>query len=423
MRWFIVVFILLHTVLWYHHLGSMFFNTTELGDLTVTATRPLEPAFILTGEPHPPLWYVFLHIWSGVFGIGPLVSRIPALFFSICLIFLLYRYLPASQRFFSTLLISISPFLLLWSRTAEKDTLFIFLTFALYASFVRRKHFLFFLLLLATMQTHFYSMYLIAVIWVYLLLKRDARLMKYSLFFIAGFLAYAPQFFMGLEDGFLAPPFDEPEYDMLPAEGHFFNSVYLYMYEKGMDWYGLGMLVLFYGVFFTRKRSLFAKLFFLGIPLIIFVQSFFMFVQFYQFLFMLPFYIVFFIRYASRLRIAPLLIIAFVVLSVAGIPSTLAHKTKIDFADFAGEQNTLVVVNGYTGLTLGYYSDAKYIALHYPDFMHLADLQEENIVVYYSVEVRYVDENFFEGQIFDYLKEHCNEMDYSGMYFCSRITE
>ena len=114
---------------------------------------------IVKYDAHPPLFNVFLRIWSTFFGTGEFFLRLPSLIFGILTILLSYilvkKALGKTSGLICALLISINPFLISYSTEARSYSFYGFITLLTFYLLINRKVLLFLISSIFLLFTHY----------------------------------------------------------------------------------------------------------------------------------------------------------------------------------------------------------------------------------------------------------------------------
>lgn len=145
---------------------------------------------------HPPLYYLFMDVWTSLFGYSEIALRMPSVFASLCAgIFvckstkiLFHRHAHVERgAFFATLFFLLNPLIVYYSQEARMyalATCFISVSFYL---FLRKKIILSTFFNLFAFYTFYGSLFYILSMWLFLLVRRDWKSLGFSmLVFAAG---------------------------------------------------------------------------------------------------------------------------------------------------------------------------------------------------------------------------------------------
>jgi 4-amino-4-deoxy-L-arabinose transferase-like glycosyltransferase len=135
---------------------------------------PAMHAELIKDVVHPPLHYYLLHIWMGLFGLGPMQARLLSVLFgalSVAVIYKLAEYLFDRQTaILSALFLGVSQTGIHYSQEARPYAQFLFLTLCSAVLFVQALHnrraatwWLFVASAVALLYTHYYSVFVFAV--------------------------------------------------------------------------------------------------------------------------------------------------------------------------------------------------------------------------------------------------------------------
>ena len=389
-----------------------------------------------TGEPHPPFWYLILGLWN-LIGIGAVVSRILPLIFGVLSIIFMYKLgkLMFGSRVgeISCLILSMSPYLIFYSRTVERYSLFVFLAILNFYAFI--KYFkrgsggnLVFLFLssLVLMQTHFYGLFLLSVELIYVFFKQRSKFLKvFIVFFVIG-LSFIPQIIVTLDKGAYEYPYDEPWHDIIiPLDAGVFSNLFHHLVVDGIGWYGLVMLIWFYYLFFRNFRFI-SGLFFLLLPLLMFVLSFFINIRYYQFIFLLPFFVLFFSKYAANFKKYSFIGVV-IVLSCFGIVDQYDDKSRVvdnlEIIELNWGLGDIVICDGYYARNIEYYTTLRY---HNYSFLELSNpgpivskekLKFNRVWIVYNDDLRRNDRFHFDYSTIGWIEKNCEHVE-GGFYVC-----
>lgn len=233
-----------------------------------------------SNDPHPPLYYLVLQFWQGIFGVSEFAVRsLSLLFFLLAIIFTYLFSLNFSRQtaFFSSLLVATLFFSVSYAQEVRMYSLFLFLLslslfmqFSILKSFVIKKAFIYSAVLVLLLYTHHYAILWVSFLLLYWLLNKP--LFKEWLFVVlATFLLYLPgltylfkQFLVLSSDknetfvAWLEMP--NPSYEIFDITfQQFFFYQYLSNEYLGYLACGIGLLVILAPIFIyfsRRKKSL-----------------------------------------------------------------------------------------------------------------------------------------------------------------------
>ncbi len=143
---------------------------------------------------HPPLYYIIMKLWTGVFGYSEIALRFPSVIFSLLTGYFVYligkKIRNQDLAFWATAFFLFNPLIVYYSQEARMYALaLLFLTIALYyflKSLQSRNLtslILFSLFIILSFYTFYGSVFLIAAFFIFLVLKK-----KYRLFLISGLI-------------------------------------------------------------------------------------------------------------------------------------------------------------------------------------------------------------------------------------------
>jgi len=157
----------------------------------------------LESDANPPLYYLILHFWIKIFGDSEFSVRFPSVIFGSATIFIVFKLLSSFDRevaLLSSLLTSISTFLVFYSQEARAYSLFLMISTLSYLFLLEAlkrgemKFFIFYTLSVVLMlYTHIYSFFIVFSHIVFVLLCYANRIKKFSFFFSLSLLFYIPR--------------------------------------------------------------------------------------------------------------------------------------------------------------------------------------------------------------------------------------
>ena len=113
----------------------------ELYTITERGSAPLLELLTMTSDPHPPLYYLFVHGWVSAFGSGPTPARVLSILFSVGVIwgvYLLARALYDDRTaLLSALLVAVSTLHIHFGRTVRMYSLFALMAVLSWYGYVR----------------------------------------------------------------------------------------------------------------------------------------------------------------------------------------------------------------------------------------------------------------------------------------------
>ncbi len=437
---FIIFSMLIFLSLAFFNLSEKNLNEEELSILDVSS-RPISYNFIRTGVPHPPLWFFILHFWNISFGIGSVSSRILPIIFGLLSIFMIHKLAKFmfNQKVanLSAFFLAICPILIDYSRIVDKYSLFIFLSIINFYTFIRflkdgtKKNWIF---LLASSfflaQTHFYSMFLFFVEFLYLLFNPHCRckIKKVSFIFLIVGCTFIPQLLLTIKYGLFDFPYNEPWHDMLfpPNTNTIFNLFY-HIVIGGIKWFGVLMLALFYFIYIrTKDKNLLSNLLFIFLPILFFILSFFINIRHYQIIFLLPFYLLYFSKYLHTIsvNIKHVIILIIIILSTIGISDVYAKKHDISYINYIEsnfKEGDVLYVDGFKAFEIEYHSNLKYKNFTFYDFSDpgkISNSAEGRNWFIYNGEIKNNDLYYFNNSTITWLRNNCNETEIKDIYIC-----
>jgi mannosyltransferase len=157
----------------------------------------------LESDANPPLYYLILHLWIKIFGDSEFSVRFPSLIFGSATIFIVFKLLSSFDgeiALLSSLLTSISTFLVFYSQEARAYSLFLMisaLSYLFLLEALRKGETKFFILytlsVVLMLYTHIYSFFVVFSHIVFVSLCYINRIKKFSLFFSLSLLFYIPR--------------------------------------------------------------------------------------------------------------------------------------------------------------------------------------------------------------------------------------
>ena len=129
---------------------------------------------------HPPLYYLFMKLWTNFFGYSEIALRMPSVLFSLLTGYVIYLI----GGIWSVAFFLFNPLIVYYSQEARMYMMVtFFLTASLYYFLKSKNLILFNLFLILSFYTFYGSIFLIATIFIYLLYKK-----RYKMFFVSCFL-------------------------------------------------------------------------------------------------------------------------------------------------------------------------------------------------------------------------------------------
>ena len=129
---------------------------------------------------HPPLYYLFMKLWTNFFGYSEIALRMPSILFSLLTGYVIYLI----GGIWSVAFFLFNPLIVYYSQEARMYMMVtFFLTASLYYFLKSKNLILFNLFLILSFYTFYGSIFLIATIFIYLLYKK-----RYKMFFVSCFL-------------------------------------------------------------------------------------------------------------------------------------------------------------------------------------------------------------------------------------------
>jgi len=125
----------------------------------------------LPGDFHPPLYYLILKLWSGLFGYSEIALRFPSIIFGILTIYVVYligkSLFSKNVGLVASLFLATSGLHVYYSQEARMYSLAALLVSLLTYLFLRKKWFLFSITLAALSMTDYISLLIIPVFWLF----------------------------------------------------------------------------------------------------------------------------------------------------------------------------------------------------------------------------------------------------------------
>ncbi len=138
---------------------------------------------------HPPLYYLMLKSWTGVFGYSEISLRMPSVIFSLITIYIVYL-LAGSKAAWLT---GLNPLLIYYSQEARMYSMVTMLLIAALYFFKQKKYLWFNVLAFLSFATFYGSVFLLAALALYLLInKRFKELIISNIGLAAAILALSP---------------------------------------------------------------------------------------------------------------------------------------------------------------------------------------------------------------------------------------
>ncbi|HLD86803.1 MAG TPA: glycosyltransferase family 39 protein [Candidatus Nanoarchaeia archaeon] len=155
-----------------HHIGESGYNEDESFSIQLASQKPGAILSNIEDEPHPPLYYLLLHYWMGMFGISPTSTRSLSVFFGVASIFLMYwmgRLLFDEETgIIAALVLALSAFHIAHSQESRMYSLMVMLTLASMIFFIKiirecsNRHLGFYLASsILLLYTHIYGIFII----------------------------------------------------------------------------------------------------------------------------------------------------------------------------------------------------------------------------------------------------------------------
>lgn len=170
-------------------------------------------------EPHPPLYWVFLHFWTCLFGDSEVILRIPSAFFGCFSIFIIYylakKYFDEKTALIAICFISINSGLLLYHQIARGNSIAIALSLVSFSLFLdifinydtkkksqKKKEILYCIFSLTAMYLHYSALFAIVshgLFASYLVIKNKKILNKYLYIYSFLSISFIPQVFIAIK--------------------------------------------------------------------------------------------------------------------------------------------------------------------------------------------------------------------------------
>ena len=164
----------------------------------------------LPGDFHPPLYYLLLRLWSGIFGYSEIALRIPSVVFGVLTIYVIYligkKIYDKKTAIVASALLATSGLHIYYSQEARMYSLATFLA-SLSVYLFLQESWIFFSVILALLgMTDYVSLIILPAIWVYAIVrKRNKAWWKKFLIshipLIAVFAVWMPTFLRQLKNG------------------------------------------------------------------------------------------------------------------------------------------------------------------------------------------------------------------------------
>ena len=193
--------------IWFDEAGSAYYAKQNTGQL-IEAVSKIDCT--------PPLYYVILHYWTGMFGDSEFSLRFPSVLFSLFSIYILYKIgillFNKNVGLLSSLIISISGFHIYYAQEARSYSLLVLLTllsFYFFIKMLKNKNSSFSICYAATsillLYTHIYGVFILIaqnvyIFTVFLISPKSSKLKinKWILLQSILFISYIPWIFLGL---------------------------------------------------------------------------------------------------------------------------------------------------------------------------------------------------------------------------------
>jgi len=177
---------------------------------TALASRlPLTEFFnnFMLADFHPPLYYLIIHYWSLIAGTSEIALRIPSVVFGFLTIYVVYhiaKELKFKWPLAPALFLATSGLHIYYSQEARMYSLVTFLVSYLFLLFIRKKWFLFSIILPTIFLTDYLSLLIYPALFIYTFLqnKKDIKKILLSLIPLAFvFILWLPTFYSQLSNG------------------------------------------------------------------------------------------------------------------------------------------------------------------------------------------------------------------------------
>lgn len=141
---------------------------------------------------HPPLYYLIMHYWVSIFGNSEVILRIPSVIFGVLTIYTIYliaKEIKLKLPIVPALFLATSGLHIYYSQEARMYAMATWLVSLLVLSFIRKKWFLFSVILPLIFLTDYVSLIILPVLFLY---NRSKRLIYSTVPLIITFLAWLP---------------------------------------------------------------------------------------------------------------------------------------------------------------------------------------------------------------------------------------
>ncbi len=182
-----------------HHLGEKEYNQDELFSIHRSSLPVQEIIGSAGNEPHPPLYYLMLHFWMGLFGDSEIATRALSLVLGIVSLFLMYHLgallFDRGTGIIASLMLSLSTFHITYSQESRMYSLMAMLTLASLFFFIKMTRersvqvtggYLLFSMLL--MYSHIYGLFIVLAQNLYVLATSLTRIKQKPQFSIKQWL-------------------------------------------------------------------------------------------------------------------------------------------------------------------------------------------------------------------------------------------
>lgn len=424
------------------------FHENDLIEILVTSAKPLSLDFILTGQPHPPLWFFTLKLWNSVVPVSEIGTRLLVLVFGIFSIITLYKlaklHTTTKKSLTITLLFATLPSFLRISHFVDKYTLFIFLVLLnlhlFYKPNTKKTHYYLSIFLLTL--THFYALPIIGLqILSNLANKNKQKIALLSLIIVIA--TVLPQLLLAINISPLEFPSHEFWQDNLVPKDH--NPLYteyqdslpnLYSSAKPLTYFifnytfknlGIVLLPLLLLFILQLPRALKKELKspftltleknFLIILAFFICLTPFIIIRHYQIFYLVPLFIIITIKNAKKL-LAPIAIITILLSTFTGTNTMETLESEIDTSHITALQykqnktsNLLIVTDGFQGLLWDYYTNLSVTKVDYYAYSsHTLIVNKTKSNQFYLIkpmEFKYNSETFFNNSTIKWTNKYC----------------
>jgi len=131
----------------------------------------------LPGDFHPPFYYVFLKLWSGIFGYSEIALRVPSVIFGVLTIYLVYligkKLFDKNTALIASVLLATSGLHIYYSQEARMYALAAFLVSLLVYLFLEERWILFSVTLIFIGMTDYVSLLILPALWLWAIVSKQ----------------------------------------------------------------------------------------------------------------------------------------------------------------------------------------------------------------------------------------------------------